>query len=122
VADDKSIGELEIQEEILKLLQDGRDWTNAEIKQKLSRSLPWSEADLRASKERPNEVFWEQRVNNALAPARHSSLYAKGFVEHGDERGTHRIAEKGLQFIREEWSFEELDAEMARVQSSSGSD
>jgi hypothetical protein len=122
VADDKSIGELEIQEEILKLLQDGRDWTNAEIKQKLSRSLPWSEADLRASKERPNEVFWEQRVNNALAPARHSSLYAKGFVEHGDERGTHRIAEKGLQFIREEWSFEELDAEMARIQSSSGSD
>jgi hypothetical protein len=27
-----------------------------------------------------------------------------------------------LKFIREEWSFEELDAEMARTQFSSGSD
>jgi hypothetical protein len=122
MADERSIGELEIQEEILKLMQDEREWSNAELKQKLRHTLPWSEADLAASKERPNELFWEQRVNNALSPARTSSLYAKGFVEHGSDIGAHRITEKGLRFIREEWSFEELDAEMARIQSSSGSD
>jgi hypothetical protein len=61
-------------------------------------------------------------VNNALSPARSSSLYAKGYVDHGNDHGTHRITAKGLKFIREEWSFEELDAEMARTQSSSGSD
>ena len=116
------IGELEIQHEILKLMQDQREWSNAELKQKLRHSLPLSEADLEASKERPNELFWEQRVNNALAPARRSSLYAKRHVEHGNERGTHRITSEGLKFIREEWSFEDLDAEMARIQSSSGSD
>ena len=122
MADDKSIGELEIQEEILKLMQNQRDWSNAWLKHKLRHAVPWSEADLEVSKERPNELFWEQRVNNALSPARGASLYAKGFVEHGNERGTHRITDKGLKFIREEWSFEELDAEMARLQSSSGSD
>lgn len=122
MADSRSIGEIEIQEEILKLLQDGRDWANAELKQKLRHALPWSDADLAASKERPNEVFWEQRVNNALSPARSSSLYAKGHVEHGSERGTHRITEKGLRFIREEWSFEEIDAEVARLQGFSESD
>jgi hypothetical protein len=122
MTDSQSIGELEIQEEILKLMQDGRDWSNAFLKHKLRHALPWSEADLKASKERPNELFWEQRVNNALSPARNSSLYAKGHVAHGRERGTHRITDTGLKFIREEWSFEELDAEMARIQSSSGSD
>jgi hypothetical protein len=122
MADAQSIGELEIQEEILKLLQDGRNWSNAELKQKLRHALPWSEADLEVSKERPNELFWEQRVNNALSPARSASLYSKGHVEHGGGRSTHRITEKGLQFIQEEWSLEELDAEMARIQSSSGSD
>ena len=120
--DAQSIGELEIQEEILKLMQDEREWSNAELKHRLRHAMPWSEADLKASKERPNELFWEQRVNNALAPARHSSLYAKGLVEHGGELGTHHISDKGLKFIRDEWSFEELDAEMARIQSSSGSD
>ena len=122
MADDRSIGELEIQEEILKLMQNGHDWSNAFLKHQLRHALPWSEADLRASKERPNELFWEQRVNNALSPARNSSLYAKGHVEHGRERGTHRITQKGLRFIREEWSFEELDEEMARIQSSPDSD
>jgi hypothetical protein len=122
MADAQSVGELEIQEEILKILQDRRDWTNAELKQKLRHALPWSEADLETSKERPNELFWEQRVNNALSPARHSSLYAKGHVEHGSDHGSHRITEQGLKFIREEWSFEDLDAEMERRQSSSGSD
>jgi len=122
MADDRSIGEQEIQEEILKIMQNERDWSNAELKQKLAHRLPWSEADLAPSKERPNEVFWEQRVNNALSPARPASLYAKGHVEHGSERGSHRITQSGLSFIRAEWSFEELDAEMARRQSSSGSD
>lgn len=117
-----AVGELEIQHEILKLMQDQRVWSNAELKHKLSHALPWSEADRKVSTERPNEFLWENRVNNALSPARHSSLYAKGHVEHGNERGTHRITDKGLKFIREEWSFEELDAEMARLQSSSGSD
>lgn len=122
MADDRSIGELEIQEEILKLMQDGREWSNAELKQRMRHALPWSDADLKPSKERPNEVFWEQRVNNALSPARSNSLYAKGHVDHGNAHGTHRITDRGLKFIREEWSFEELDAEMAKIQSSSGSD
>jgi hypothetical protein len=122
MADDRSIGELEIQEEILKLMQDGREWSNAELKRRMRHALPWSEADLTPSKERPNELFWEQRVNNALSPARSSSLYSKGFVGHGGDRGAHLITDKGLRFIGEEWSFEELDAEMARIQSSSGSD
>jgi hypothetical protein len=122
MADDQSIGELEIQEEILKLMQDEREWSNADLKQKLRHALPWSDADLEASQERPNELFWEQRVNNALSPARTSSLYAKSYVDHGIDRGTHRITDRGLKFIREDWSFEELDAEMARLQSSSGSD
>lgn len=122
MADDQSIGELEIQEEILKLMQDGRDWSNAFLKHNLRHALPWSDADLEASKERPNELFWEQRVNNALSPARHSSLYAKGHVEHGHQRGAHRITEKGLKFIREEWSFDEIVDEIAPLQSSSGSD
>jgi hypothetical protein len=122
MADERSIGELEIQEEILKLMQDEREWSNADLKQKLRDALPWSDADLEVSKERPNELFWEQRVNNALSPARSSSLYAKGYVHHGVEHGTHRITDRGLKFIREDWSFEELDAEMARRQSSSGPD
>lgn len=118
MADEQSIGELEIQEEILKLMQNGREWSNGELKQKLTDALPWSEADREVSKERPNEYFWHQRVNNALSPARHSSLYAKGYVEHGNDHGTHRITNQGLRFIREEWSFEELEAEMERRQSS----
>lgn len=122
MADAQSVGELEIQEEILKLMQDQRDWSNAFLKHKLRHALPWSEADLKASKERPNELFWEQRVNNALSPARNSSLYAKGHVEHGRERGTHRITDRGLKFIREEWSFDEIVDEIAPRQSSSGSD
>jgi hypothetical protein len=122
MANDHSIGELEIQEEILKLMQNEHEWSNAWLKHNLRHALPWSEADLETSKERPNELFWEQRVNNALSPARTSSLYAKGFVEHGSKTGTHRITQRGLSFIREEWSFEDLDAEMARIQSSSGSD
>jgi hypothetical protein len=122
MTDDQSIGELEIQEEILKLMQNGRDWSNAFLKHKLRHALPWSEADLKTSKERPNELFWEQRVNNALSQARSSSLYAKGYVEHGSERGTHRITDKGLKFIREEWSFDEIVDEIAPLQSSSGSD
>lgn len=122
MADARSIGELEIQEEILKLLQDLREWSNAELKEKLRHLLLWSEADLEVSAERPNEFLWEQRVNNSLSPARSASLYAKGFVEHGHERGTHRITEKGLRFIREEWSFEEVLDEIAPPQSSSGAD
>ncbi|WP_395623808.1 winged helix-turn-helix domain-containing protein [Sphingomonas daechungensis] len=122
MADARSIGELEIQEELLKLMQDSREWSNAELKQRLRHALPWSDADLEVSEERPNELFWEQRVNNALSPARSSSLYSKGHVEHGDERGTHRITENGLRFIREEWSFEDLDEEMRRRQSESDFD
>lgn len=122
MADTESIGELEIQEEILKLMQDQREWSNAELKQRLAHALPWSDADREVSEERPNELFWHQRVNNALAPARTSSLYSKGYVEHGDERGTHRITDQGMRFIREDWSFEDLDAELARRQSSSGAD
>lgn len=93
--------EVAIQEEILRLMGDGRVWTNGELKQRLATALPWTEAELRASPKRPNERVWENRVNNALSKARTSSLYGKGFVDSAGF-GEHRITARGLRFISDE--------------------
>ena len=107
MADTHSIGESEIQHAILELMEDGRVWSNAELKKKLRHSLRWSEADLAASEKRPNELLWENRVNNSLADARATSLHAKGLVESAGH-GAHRITEHGFRYITEQYSIEEI--------------
>lgn len=93
--------ELSIQVAILEAMQDGRIWSNADLKEKLSDALPWTAEERSASPSRPREFLWENRVNNALSPSRASSLYAKRFVEKVG-RGEHRITAKGLSFINDE--------------------
>lgn len=107
----RGVGEIEIQHAILELMKDRRIWSNAELKQRLQKRLPWSEDDLKGSAKRPNERMWENRVNNALSPSRPSSLYAKGHVESAG-RGKHRITDVGLKFITEDWSIEDLEREL----------
>lgn len=90
-------GELAIQHAMLKLMLDGREWSNAELKDRLANILPLTEAD-RGVGARPAEELWENRVNNALGRARASSLYAKGFVENRGH-GVHAITELGAAYI-----------------------
>ena len=92
--------EIYIQHAILDLMKDGKVWTNAELKTKLSKSLPLTPAD-RAVGARKSEAVWENRVNNALGRARKSSLYGKGYVENYGH-GQHKISSVGLAFINEE--------------------
>jgi hypothetical protein len=106
------VSELLIQDAILELMKDRRIWSNAQLKQRLAKALPWSPGDLAASVERPNERMWENRVNNALSPSRGSSLYAKGHVENGGERGTHKITEAGYRFITDDFSLDDLMREL----------
>jgi hypothetical protein len=93
--------ELSIQIAILEVMRDGLTWTNGELKRRLSSALPWTPAELAASLTRPNERVWENRINNALAAARSSSLYAKGQVENVG-RGSHRITARGLRLVNGE--------------------
>jgi hypothetical protein len=108
---DRAVGELEIQHAILGLMKDRKVWSNAELKQRLAKVLPWSETDRRASPKRPNERVWENRINNALSQARGSSLYAKGHVENVGH-GLHQITERGYKFITNDWSVEDLYKEL----------
>jgi len=85
--------ELEIQHAILDLMLDGKVWSNADLKDRLKDTLQLTGAD-RSVGARPNEALWENRVNNSLAPARASSLYAKGFVVNCGH-GLHQISAKG---------------------------
>jgi hypothetical protein len=103
-----SVGELDIQHAVLELMKDRQVWSNAELKQRLARQLPWSAEDLASSLERPNERLWENRVNNALSPSRSSSLYGKGHVESGGSRGEHRITDLGYRYITDEFSPDDL--------------
>ncbi len=96
MADEKT-GELVIQHAILALMLDGREWSNAELKDHLAKALPLTEADRRVGA-RPAEQLWENRVNNALGQARASSLHAKGFVENRG-RGLHAITPMGVTYI-----------------------
>jgi Mrr N-terminal domain len=107
-----SVGEQQIQHAILDIMKDRRVWSNAELKQKLARALPWTSEDLAASKKRPNERLWENRVNNALSPSRSSSLYAKGHVESGGSRGAHKITGVGYRFITDSWTVDDLLREL----------
>jgi hypothetical protein len=90
--------ELSIQVAILEVMRDGGIWTNGELKKRLAAALPWAPSERAASPTRPNEHVWENRINNALAPARSSSLYAKGQVENAG-RGCHRITARGVAFV-----------------------
>ena len=107
MADANSVGELEIQHAILELMTDRRVWTNAELKQRLRNTLPWSDADRRASKKRPNEYLWENRVNNALGIARPNSLHSKGMVESVGH-GAHRITDHGFRYITEDYTVDDI--------------
>lgn len=105
-------GELEIQHAILELMLDDGEWSNGQLKARLARILPLTDAD-RAVGARPAEELWENRVNNALARARSSSLYAKGFVENRGH-GVHVITPAGRAYIRNEVDLDELIAAAAR--------
>ena len=98
--------ELDIQHAILELMLDGRVWSNADLKQRLKAILPLTPAD-RAVGARTNEALWENRVNNSLAPARASSLYAKGHVENCGH-GFHRITERGRRYIQDDFDLDDL--------------
>jgi very-short-patch-repair endonuclease len=91
--------EQDVQIAILHIMQDGEQWTNGELKYLLREILPLSIADKAKSNSRPNEEKWEEIVNNSLSPARGNSLYGKGFVRN-ITRGSHKITELGLKFIR----------------------
>jgi hypothetical protein len=107
MADANSVGELDVQHAILELMKDRKVWTNAELKQRLAHTLPWSEADRKISKKRPNEYLWENRINNALGDARSSSLHSKGLVE-GVGRGAHRITDHGFRYITDDYSIDDV--------------
>lgn len=109
---DQRTGELEIQHAILELMLDSKVWSNADLKHKLKSILPLTNAD-RAVGARTNEALWENRVNNSLAPARNSSLYAKGHVENCGH-GLHRITEKGRRYITEDFDLDDLLNELRK--------
>ena len=84
------VTESEVQQAILKLLADGKPWTNGQLKSALKAILPLSPADRERANHRPNEEKWEELVNNALSPSRGNSLYGKDLIENVD-RGVHRL-------------------------------
>jgi very-short-patch-repair endonuclease len=73
--------EREVQAAILTLMEDGKPWSNAALKQALPSILHLTPADRERSPSRPNEEKWEELVNNALTrQGRSNSLYARGMV------------------------------------------
>ena len=104
--------EIEFQHAILEVLLDGAVWSNADLKQRIGKKLPLTEAD-RGVGERTNEFLWENRVNNALGQARGNSLYAKGFVENCG-LGLHRITERGRKYITDDFNLDELIADIPK--------
>lgn len=103
-------GELEIQQAILRLMLDGREWSNADLKQHLRSALPWTPADLKVG-ERTSEYLWENRVNNSLSLSRPSSLSTKGHVERCGH-GLYRITDHGKRFINDDFDFDDLIASL----------
>lgn len=85
---------------------DGAEWSNSQLKARLAKILPLTDAD-RGVGARPTEELWENRVNNALGRARASSLYAKGFVENCGH-GVHVITPTGKAYILEVIDREQL--------------
>ena len=86
--------EREIQIEILRLMRDGKVWTNGRLKQLIGQEFRLSLSDSSRANFRPNEAKWEQLVNNALSPSRTNSLHAQGAVERVG-LGKHRITATG---------------------------
>lgn len=84
------VTEGQVQTEILRLMSDGKPWTNSELKGALKVILPLSPADSERASHRPNEEKWEELVNNALSAVRGNSLYGKGLIENIG-RGIHRL-------------------------------
>lgn len=96
----RRVTEKDVQREILKLLADGRPWTNAELKSALAHVLHLSPEDRAPANFRPGEEKWEELVNNALSPSRGNSLHAKGMVKTGG-RGFHILADTESQAVAE---------------------
>ena len=94
------VSEPQIRVEILRLMSDGKIWTNAELKKRLRSILPLSADDKARANERHCEEKWEELVNNALAPSRGKSLThtAQGYVKT-DRIGEHEITEAGRDFL-----------------------
>lgn len=104
----KRISEIDVQIAILEMMQDGRVWTNEDLKKAIRPKFQLTPED-KIVKTR-GEPVWMQLVNNALtqSPKRPKSLYAKGHVENCGH-GAHRITLEGMKFIEEDdVSIEEL--------------
>lgn len=114
-ARDGKTSEMEIQHAILELMRDGQVWSNAELKSRLAKILPLTEAD-RIVGARAAEQLWENRVNNALGRARGNSLYAKGFVVN-EGLGRHRLTEEGRRYMEDDL---DIDALLAGLSGSGG--
>lgn len=104
------IGEIAIQHAILELMRDGQVWSNADLKDRLGSTLLLTEADRGVGARRAEEL-WENRVNNALARARASSLYSKGFVESCGH-GLHVITEWGHRHVEGDFGEDQLLAQL----------
>jgi hypothetical protein len=99
-------GEIAIQHAILELMRDGQVWSNADLKDRLGSTLPLTEADRGVGARRAEEL-WENRVNNALARARASSLYSKGLVQSRGH-GLHVITEQGRRQVESSFGGDQL--------------
>lgn len=89
-----------IQIQILTVMRAKSIFSNARLKELISRELTLSAADRVRSSTRSNEAKWENLVNNALSPSRSNSLYSQGAVENCGH-GLHRITAKGLDILHE---------------------
>lgn len=92
--------EREFQYMMLRLMEDGKIWTNAKLKAAIGQELELSAGDRSRALERPNEAKYEQLINNALAPARKSSLYGKGALTNMGH-GEHRINDAGRALLED---------------------
>jgi len=89
-----------IQIQILRVMQTKSIFSNARLKELISRELTLSAADRAGSSTRSNEAKWENLVNNALSPSRSNSLYSQGAVKNCGH-GLHPITAKGLEILHE---------------------
>ena|GEM_PF-3623141 len=100
VDEDTGIEESVIRFEIMRLMSDKQIWSNQRLKKVLRKDLPLQGVDLRASESRPNELKWENKVNNALSGSRSNSLTARSLVETVAE-GEHKMTKDGQAWFEE---------------------
>ena len=86
--------EQDFQYMILRVMEDGRIWTNARLKDVVGKAMELSSYDRARAAHRHNEAKYEQIVNNALSPSRKSSLYGQGALTNVS-RGHHQINDVG---------------------------